>query len=101
VFLLFFFVFLRPLQTMSATTSVTPAVASSVPAVDLFVEVAIAPVGAGAASSASSMAALVAANRTNDIVFVCGNNSHGECGVGNQRKVQTPMPLRLAMGRKC
>jgi hypothetical protein len=64
---------------------------------DLFVEVGI----TSSTAAAGGDAALVQANRTNDIVFVCGNNSHGECGVGNQRKVQTPMPLRLAMGRKC
>lgn len=31
-------------------------------------------------------------------MFVCGNNSHGECGVGTQRKVALPVALRVAHG---
>jgi alpha-tubulin suppressor-like RCC1 family protein len=35
-------------------------------------------------------------DRESDYLFVVGNNSHGELGVGHQRKVSLPLRVRVA-----
>jgi alpha-tubulin suppressor-like RCC1 family protein len=38
--------------------------------------------------------------KAHDVLFVCGANSHGQCGIASQRKVSTVQALRLASGQR-